>query len=53
MIRPSDDFASISRHDRRFLKRGIDAVRQSPVAHQVSGWQVAMQRLELAMQPQR
>lgn len=52
MILPSDDFTDLNRRDRQHLTRGIEAVRASHVAHEVTGWQNAMQRLELAMQPQ-
>ena len=51
LIKPSDDFTELTRRDRQHLTRGIAAVRESPVAHEVDGWHIAMQRLELAMRP--
>lgn len=51
LIRPSDDLMQLTRRDRQHLTRGIAAVRESPVAHEVDGWHVAMQRLALAMRP--
>lgn len=41
LIRPSDDFTELSRRDRQHLTRGIAAVRDSPLAHEVDGWHIA------------
>jgi hypothetical protein len=49
MIRPSDNLTGLTTRDRQHLTHGIEAVQQSPAAHTVDGWQVAMWRLELAM----
>jgi hypothetical protein len=51
MIRPSDNLTELTARDRRHLTRGITATRLSPVAHEVPGWQVGIDRLELAMRP--
>ncbi len=49
MIVPEDDFTGLTQRHRQHLARGIEAVRQSVVAHQVPEWETGLARLARAM----